>query len=227
MPEIARRQPIGRVVLTLDDLRQLLRLLLENAPPNVRLSVTAKYEDVTIEVSSLDALLAHDDLPDTLDYLAINVGDREHSNGPIHIYIHDQLYSNIEVCGSDRAWVIGKETQLVEFFARKLHHVHRVRYIFARRWLASVVLGLAAGLLIRFAQNINPLIFVLAAISLLHLGNRYISWIGRSARGLSRIEIRPRGRRIPRDQIANYVSIVIACLSLVVAFADLLVALIP
>ncbi|MGD0951274.1 MAG: hypothetical protein ABR985_02590 [Methanotrichaceae archaeon] len=104
------------------DLSDLVELIVDKDFSDKNLSISTEIDTISIKGSSLEAFLAHKDVPDPLNrYEITSIKYDAHKNieKTIYLSIYSKNSSNLSVSGFDEVWVLGKFQQINEFINRK------------------------------------------------------------------------------------------------------------
>jgi hypothetical protein len=105
------------------DLRDITDLIMKNDFSDEDLSISTQIDTLSIKGRSIEAFLAHGEVPDPLREFSITFIKSNLSNEiekVVIFYIFDNLSTHLDVSGLDKTWVLGKFQQIKEFINRKL-----------------------------------------------------------------------------------------------------------
>ena len=105
------------------DFADLTELILENSTPNYASYISTESDTLKIEENSIEAFLAHKEVPDPLSRYAIqHIGyDSNHGKEKdIYLQMRSKNSTFLSVSGMNQAWVLGKFQQINDFIDGKL-----------------------------------------------------------------------------------------------------------
>jgi hypothetical protein len=106
------------------DLNDIIELIVENDFLDKNLSISTDIDTLSIEEKSIEAFLAHKEVPDPLNKYQITSMKYTLNHDELEKYIDLRIYSeyssNLSVSGLDQQWVLGKFQQINDFINRKL-----------------------------------------------------------------------------------------------------------
>lgn len=100
-------------------------MIMKNDFSDEDLSLSIQIDALSIKGKSIEAFLAHKEVPDPLRKFDIiyTKSDLSHKiEKRVALYISDNLAAILIVSGLDKTWVLGKFQQIKEFLNRKLEH---------------------------------------------------------------------------------------------------------
>jgi hypothetical protein len=147
MNDYTKYTSLGRVKLTKNDLSELVALIKSGFPPQKRkedFKITTTVSYLNISENELENFLKHTDLPMILDNININmIGWSDTGVIDKAVYLRLNRYSNeLTVSGHDQTWVLGKNTQLLDYIKVKRPFLSFINKIFT-----SVIIGVIGGVI--------------------------------------------------------------------------------
>jgi hypothetical protein len=115
--EIIKYLPIRK-----KDLADLAEITVDNNFSDKHFSISTKIDTLSIEESSIEAFLAHKEVPDSLsefNIISVKFDLNQEKEKKVTISTYDQ-WARLGVYGLDKAWVLGKFRQITDFLNSKL-----------------------------------------------------------------------------------------------------------
>lgn len=123
--------------LSKSDLLKLESIIREGSSDNVTWSISTEFGKERVSENSVEDFFKHDDLPKRFHYLSLYFSDWKRGM-TIHVYIIGLWLRQLEVSGSNQAWVLGKFGEIQEFFRKRSVGFWPVYLIFP--WVALIIL---------------------------------------------------------------------------------------
>lgn len=153
MKEYRKNTSLGRVKLTKNDLSELVALIksgfLQNRKEDFEITTRVSYSNISEH--ELESFLKNTDLPMILDNIDIKMaGWSEQRDIDKWVNLRLDTYSNeLTVSGHDQTWVLGKNTQLLDYIK-----VKRPFLSFFNKTFISVLTGVIGGIILSIPLTI-------------------------------------------------------------------------
>ncbi len=213
-------------VLTQDDLIELSDVVRDGFPEEHGFSVTAEFNNVNIDMGSIEEFLTYKKLPDVLENLIMrawypkkyfNVREIEKD---IHVTF-DNLYSILSTDGDDETWAIGKHKQVLRILNERTDKFHSIKDIPRRDFFISIIIGLWITLIIGFVPTLDFLYITIFSISSTYLIMKYVNWARWSLPRGTRIIIRSNKATLWGMNVKDLIPIVVSILGLILSASQI------